>query len=76
MLELFLWVSDESETGILESRRDEVEAELADVLIQCFNFAAATDIDVLAAVARKIDRNEERYPVDRAKGRATKYTEL
>lgn len=60
----------------LEVRREEVEAELADVVIQCLNFATATGIDVLAAVARKIDLNEARYSVAKAKGNARKYTEL
>lgn len=75
LLELFLWVAGEGEE-VLAARREEVEAELADVVIQCLNFANATGIDVLDAVSRKIDGNEERYPVDIARGSASKYTEL
>lgn len=76
LLELFLWVAGEGEDEVISSRRAEVEAELADVLIQCLNFANATGIDVIAAIDQKIERNEERYPVDKAKGKADKYTEL
>lgn len=76
LVELFLWSSQENEAQVLESRQEDIEAELADVLIQCLNFAAATDIDVLTAVDRKITRNAEKYPVDQAKGKAAKYTEL
>jgi len=76
LLELFLWVSGEAEGELLGERRNEVEAELADVLIQCLNFANAAEVDVLAAIRRKIDDNEERYPVEKARGNASKYTEL
>ncbi|HEX6456699.1 MAG TPA: nucleotide pyrophosphohydrolase [Solirubrobacterales bacterium] len=76
LLELFLWVGGEGEEEVMENRRSEVEAELADVLIQCLNFANATGIDVGAAIDRKIESNGERYPVERSKGSASKYTEL
>lgn len=59
---------------MLESRRAEVEAELADVMIQCLNFAEAAGIDVLKAIDRKIDSNAERYPVTLSKGQSTKYS--
>jgi dCTP diphosphatase len=72
--ELFLWASAEQEAQILDTRRDEVRDELADVVITAMNFALAVDIDVAAAVWSKIHQNEERYPVEKARGRATKYT--
>jgi len=76
LIELFLWSTPESEAGVLESRRADVEAELADVMIQCLNFAAATGIDVLAAIERKIELNAERYPVEKSRGRSAKYRDL
>lgn len=76
LLEHFLWVAGEGEAEVLSSRRDEIEAELADVVIQCLNLASATGIDVVDAVNRKIDVNEKRYPADKARGRSAKYTEL
>lgn len=76
LLELFLWATGEGDEDALTSQRPAVEAELADVFIQCLNFANATGIDVLAAVNRKIEVNEERYPVEKARGNARKHTEL
>jgi dCTP diphosphatase len=76
LLELFLWAVGSGEDEVLRERRAEVEAELADVLIQCLNFANVTGIDAIGAVNRKIQSNEERYPVDKARGSASKYTEL
>lgn len=76
LLELFLWVDGEGEDEAMAARREEVEAELADVLIQCLNFANATGIDPIAAVDRKIESNETRYPVEKARGNARKHTDL
>jgi NTP pyrophosphatase (non-canonical NTP hydrolase) len=76
LLELFLWSPPADETEIVAGKRDEIEAELADVFIQCLNFAASAEIDLLEAVNRKIDHNGENYPASHAKGKATKYTEL
>jgi NTP pyrophosphatase (non-canonical NTP hydrolase) len=74
LLELFLWSSGETEKEVLTSRHLEIEAELADVMIQCLNFADAAEIDVLGAIDRKIDENAEKYPVALSKGRSTKYS--
>lgn len=76
LLELFLWVGGDEEDEVMAARREEVEAELADVLIQCLNFANATGIDPIAAVNRKIENNEARYPVEKARGHARKHTDL
>lgn len=76
LLELFLWVGEKEEGEVMATRRGDVEAELADVVIQCLNFASATEIDLIAALDRKIESNEERYPVEKARGNARKYTDL
>jgi NTP pyrophosphatase (non-canonical NTP hydrolase) len=76
LLELFLWVGEEGEGEVMTARRGDVEAELADVLIQCLNFANATGIDVIDAIDRKIEDNEQRYPVEKARGNARKHTDL
>jgi NTP pyrophosphatase (non-canonical NTP hydrolase) len=61
--ELFLWQRAEDETALISARREEIEAELADVLIHCFNFALAAGIEPLDAVRRKIKTNALKYPV-------------
>ena len=64
--ELFLWQREGDESALLKYRRGEIEDELADVLIQCLNLAAAADVDVLVAIERKITKNAEKYPVGRS----------
>jgi NTP pyrophosphatase (non-canonical NTP hydrolase) len=62
--ELMLWQRTEHEQALLAHRREDVEDELADVLIQCLNFAAVAEIDVLAAIDRKVDKNARKYPLE------------
>jgi dCTP diphosphatase len=74
--EITLWQRTEDEGRLLAQRREEIEAELADVLIQVINFSLAAQIDLGQAVSRKLANNDEKYPVEKARGRATKYTNL
>jgi len=74
--ELLLWRRRDEESELLERRRAEIEAELADVLIHVANFALAAEIDLSAAVRTKLGENQQKYPVEKARGRATKYTDL
>lgn len=79
LLELFLWKSPNDITQLLKSDakfKAAVEDELADVLSFILNFANVTDIDVSRAVSSKIEKNRKKYPVEKAKGSATKYDRL
>jgi len=48
---------------------------LADTLIYLIRLADKLDINLITAAQRKIEVNERKYPVDKAKGSAKKYTE-
>jgi NTP pyrophosphatase (non-canonical NTP hydrolase) len=74
--EIFLWVRDEDEEDVIREARARIEEELADVLIHCANFALVTGIDVSTALEAKFRSNEAKYPADKARGTATKYTDL
>jgi len=77
--ELFLWKDKEKIIKELkedEEFRKEVGKELADIIIFCLNFANATDIDVATIVKDKITKGDNKYPVEKAKGTATKYNKL
>lgn len=54
----------------------EVSEELADVLIYCFYMADSLDLDISEIMLNKIEKNAIKYPVDRSKGNAKKYTEF
>lgn len=55
---------------------DEVSEELADVLIYCLYMAYALDLDVKETIRNKMEKNALKYPVEKAKGNAKKYTEF
>ncbi|NTU71890.1 MAG: nucleotide pyrophosphohydrolase [Coriobacteriia bacterium] len=76
LLELFQWASDDAVPAVIESKQQELAEELADVLIYALLLAADTGVDVETAVTAKLGRNREKYPVDKARGVSTKYTEL
>jgi NTP pyrophosphatase (non-canonical NTP hydrolase) len=71
--ELLLWkTTKESEEVDLKRLKE----ELADVFAYAFLLAEKHQLDVKQIVLDKIARNAEKYPVEKAKGTATKYTEL
>ena len=70
LLELFLW-KDHS-----EAKTEKVKEKLADVFAFAFLMAEKYNFDVKDIVLEKIAKNAQKYPVSKAKGTATKYTEL
>jgi dCTP diphosphatase len=73
--EQLLWVRPEDERERLEARRDEIAAELADVVILALNFADVASIDLGEAIKSKLEENARRYPADEVRGSAAKYSE-
>ena len=78
LMEHFLWATPEASRTIAtdEAKRKKIEEELADVIIYALEFANMTGIDVAAAIETKMAANAAKYPVEKAKGRSDKYTEL
>lgn len=78
LMEHFLWQSaDQSREDVDgEKLRAKVEEELADIFIFAIEFANVTGIDISAIIEAKMKRNAEKYPVEKAKGRSDKYTDL
>lgn len=70
LLECFLWKKPE------EARTEKVREELADVFAFALLLAHHYRFDVSEIVREKIDKNSQKYPVEKAKGNARKYTEL
>ncbi len=68
LLEHFQWNSSYDKKAVSE--------ELADVMNYCFLMADSLNIDIIEEMHKKIDQNEAKYPVDKAKGVSTKYNKL
>jgi dCTP diphosphatase len=76
LLQHFVWQSPEQSNRRVTERRAEIESEIADVAMLLFEFADNCGIDLAAAMRAKLARNEERYPVAKARGSNKKYNEL
>lgn len=71
--ELFLW-KDKNEVDTVDI--DRIKEELADILAFSFLLANKHDLDIKQIVMDKIQKNSQKYPVNKAKGTAKKYNEL
>jgi dCTP diphosphatase len=78
LMEHFLWVPAEKSAGLCvdPAKKLEIEEELADIVLFSLQFANMAKIDVAAAVEAKIAKNAVKYPIEKAKGRSDKYTDL
>jgi len=78
LMEHFLWATPEASRAVAQDpvRRAKIAEELADVVIYALEFANITGLDVAAAIEAKMSANAQKYPVEKAKGRSDKYTEL
>lgn len=70
LLEQFLWKSAE------DADSEEIKDELADVLAYAFLLAKKYNFDIEKIVLDKIAKNSLKYPIEKSKGTAKKYTEL
>ncbi|MFC1860148.1 nucleotide pyrophosphohydrolase [Chloroflexota bacterium] len=78
LMELYQWTDNEQddvEEANIE-KCDRLQEELADVVIYCLSLANTAGIDVSTAIMNKLAANDSKYPVDKVKGKYTKYTDL
>ena len=68
-MECFQWSDTEYDL-------EHVKEELADVMVYCRNMLDSLGLDEDEIIMSKMDKNEAKYPVEKAKGRNTKYDQL
>lgn len=69
LLECFQWSDDGYDIN-------EVKEELADVLVYCVDMLDKLNLDADEIINEKMDKNEAKYPVEKSRGKATKYNKL
>ena len=57
-------------------KKGKISEEMVDILYFLLRLAQKYDIDLATSLDKKMDKNEKKYPVDKAKGSNKKYTEL
>lgn len=73
LLELFQW--NTSEETVLK-KQNEIEDELADVMIYSMMLASNLDLDIEEIILNKLEKNNEKYPIIKSKGNKEKYTDF
>lgn len=69
LLECFQWSDEDYDI-------EHVKEELADVLVYCIDLLDKLDLDADVIINEKMDKNEAKYPIEKAKGNATKYDQF
>lgn len=76
VLEHFQWKNTDEVAAHLEANKEKVANELADVLYWVLLMSDRLEIDLVESFNQKMDTNEIKYPIAKAKGKHTKYSEL
>lgn len=78
LLEEFQWKSDEMIKNYVSSSAglDNIKEEIADIAIYLLLLSHDLQIDLVAAIEDKINKNEKKYPIEKSKGNAEKYDRL
>jgi len=75
LVEHFQWLTEEQSQTLPPDKLAEVEQEIADIQIYLIRLADKLGIDMEQAVSAKIELNEKKYPAEKVRGSAEKYSE-
>ena len=75
VLEHFQWKTDEEVKEYIKTHKEEIGDEIGDVMAYLMTLSYDCGIDLAKATENKIDKSGKKYPVEKARGSARKYTE-
>ena len=76
LVEHFQWMRPEESDSLTNDKKKKVAEELADILIYTVRLADRLGLDLEQSAKDKLTKNYRKYPVEKARGKATQYTEL
>jgi len=76
VLEHFQWKNENEMKDYIQSHKEAIGEELADVLYWVLLMSHDLGIDITEALEKKLEKNDKKYPIDKARGVSKKYTEL
>jgi len=76
VLEHFQWKSKEEIDKYIVENKNDIGEELADVFYWVLLISHDLNIDIVKAFEKKLKKNEEKYPIEKARGKHTKYNKL
>ncbi len=76
LLEHFQWKTKKEVEKYVMENKGEIQDEIADIALYLFELADNLEINLADAMQKKINKNEQKYPVEKARGQHTKYNKL
>jgi NTP pyrophosphatase (non-canonical NTP hydrolase) len=76
IVEHFQWLTQDQSCNLDARTREKLKDEIGDVLIYLTRLADQLGISPLEAAESKLKKNAAKYPIDKAKGNARKYSEF
>jgi dCTP diphosphatase len=76
LLSLMQWKNGDELKEVVDKKRGPMQDELADVLHSVLLLAADLKVDLGQALEQKLTKDAKKYPIEKARGRNTKYNEL
>ncbi len=76
LLEHFQWRSKEEVEEYVKTNKDEIAEEIADVAMFLFEMIDELGLDLIEIMEKKLEKNTKKYPVEKARGKHTKYNKL
>ncbi|MFA5117317.1 MAG: nucleotide pyrophosphohydrolase [Candidatus Omnitrophota bacterium] len=76
LLEHFQWKTAEEVERYTKQSHGEIKDEIADIALYLFELADNLGINLMSAMEEKLEKNELKYPVEKARGKHTKYNKL
>lgn len=73
--EHFQWLTDEQSRSLSDEKSAEIRDEIGDAMILLMNLSDKLGVDPIAAAEQKLEKNRQKYPVEKARGNAKKYKE-
>jgi NTP pyrophosphatase (non-canonical NTP hydrolase) len=75
IVEHFQWATEKESFELNPDKLEKVKDEIGDILIYLVRLADKLGIDPIEAAKEKLEKNKQKYPVDKVKGKANKYTD-
>jgi dCTP diphosphatase len=75
LMEHFQWLTEQQSAALDAKTKAAIIDEIADIQVYLVRLADKLGVDILQAVEQKMQKNEAKYPADKVKGSAKKYTE-
>jgi len=75
LMEHFQWLTEAQSENLVAEKKAVVAEELADILLYLVRLSDKLDVDLLKAALQKMGKNEAKYPAEKVRGSAKKYSE-